>query len=142
MNKTHYKIFDEVTGDIETFETLHEVETFLKQEKMELPITYELEVEDMDDSFYDEEWIYQINLINRENSKITSEYFIYKHVRNNEIYFTYTKDFWNGSKHYNTVDECLVGWLYAEQESNDDEEPSCYSCGDGGCIHCRPSWFL
>jgi hypothetical protein len=29
-----------------------------------------------------------------------------------------------------------------DDEPDDEPPPRCYSCGDGGCIHCRPSWFL
>lgn len=29
------------------------------------------------------------------------------------------------------------------KEANDDGyTPECSRCGDGGCIHCRPSWFI
>jgi hypothetical protein len=142
--KTLYKLLNEMNGSIKTFDTLQDMDQYLKENAVELPIKYELEAEKADGSFKDEETIHSINFINDDNSISIGQYYIYKHVRDNEIYYTYTKDFWSGSKHYKTFDECLLGWFDEKQKIKEEYEyeVSCYSCGDGGCIHCRPSWFM
>jgi hypothetical protein len=38
--------------------------------------------------------------------------------------------------HDREMQKCYMG------KGENDYEPDCRSCGDGGCIHCRPSWFI
>lgn len=140
MNITHFKMIDEIVGNIETFKTIDEANKFIQEKKIELPIILQLELDYKDD---DGELYYKLNLVEDNNSILFSDFFIYKHVEKSEVSYSYTSDFWNASKYYNTIDECLLGWFDKTEKNNDDNyEPSCYSCGDGGCISCRPSWFI
>lgn len=42
-------------------------------------------------------------------------------------------------------DEVMTKWgkpVQVKSDDEDDYEPDCSSCGDGGCVHCEPSRFI
>lgn len=138
MNKKHYKMIDEITGNVETFDSLDALVIFVVVKEIKLPVILEMELYEV----IDDENIHKINLVNDDNTTKFSGMYIYKHVNDQSISYSFTSDFWNGSAQFETFDECLSEWFFSESESEEYDDVSCTSCGDGGCIHCRPSWFI
>jgi hypothetical protein len=136
-------MLDELIGNIETFITLDEVYAHIEKNNIELPIIYQLELDY--DSDVDDELFYKLNFVNDDGSITFSEYYLYKHDNRGIQSYSYTKDFFNGSRQVFSIDECLSNWYDYEGKSksnNDEYDVSCSSCGDGGCVHCEPWRFI